>query len=474
MRRTKIIATVGPATASEERLRDLLLAGADALRLNFSHGTADEHRRSLMLARRIASELGRPLAVIQDLQGPKIRTGPLAAESVELVAGTPFTITGRPTAGDESAVSTTYRGLAKDVRPDHHLLLADGTIELRVLSTDGLDVRTEVVRGGVLRSHQGINLPGVPVSISVPTDKDLSDMRVGVEMGVDYVALSFVRGPEDVRRARSFLRSLGARTALIAKLEKPEAVEHLSSILRACDGVMVARGDLGVEVLLEKVPLLQKEIIRAANQRGVLAITATQMLDSMVRQPVPTRAEASDAANAVIDGSDALMLSAETAIGAYPVEAVAMLDRIIRETEAGWSRQEVQGIGRISDARALSRAARSLAHDLDVEAIVAWTRSGRTARLLSADRPRVPIFALAPDEAVLRELVLWWGVRPWLARYQESTDALVRHAEEELLRAGLLDRGARVIIVGSTPLVRGVHTNFLKLQVLGGRRPSRS
>jgi pyruvate kinase len=376
--------------------------------------------------------------------------------------------------GDEKAVSTTHRELAKDVRPGHHLLLADGAIELRVLSTDGLDVRTEVVRGGVLRPHQGINLPGVPLSVSVPTDKDLLDMRAGVEMGVDYVALSFVRGPDDVRRARSFLRSLGARTALIAKLEKPEAVEHLNPILRACDGVMVARGDLGVELPLEKVPLLQKEIIRAANQRGVLAITATQMLDSMVRQPMPTRAEASDAANAVIDGSDALMLSAETAIGAYPVEAVAMLDRIIRETEAGWCRQEIQGVGRISDAHALSRAARSLAHDLDVEAIVAWTRTGRTARLLSADRPRVPVFAFSPDEAVLRELVLWWGVQPWLARYQESTDGLVRHADEELLRAGLLERGGRVIIVGSTPLVKGVHTNFLKLQVLGGGRSSRS
>ncbi len=472
MRRTKIIATVGPATASEEALRALLLAGADALRLNFSHGTADEHRESLLRARRVASELARPLAIIQDLQGPKIRTGPLAAESVELKAGAQFTITGRAVAGDASAVSTTYLELAKDVRPDSRLLLADGAIELRVLSTDGLDVRTEVVRGGVLRPHQGINLPGVPLSVSVPTDKDLSDMRAGVEMGVDYVALSFVRGPEDVRAARSFLRSLGASTGLIAKLEKPEAVERLTSILRACDGVMVARGDLGVEVLLEKVPLLQKAIIRAANERGVLAITATQMLDSMVRQPLPTRAEASDAANAVIDGSDALMLSAETAIGAYPTEAVAMLDRIICETEAGWSPQEIPQVGRISEAHALSRAARSLACDLDVEAVVAWTRTGRTARLLSADRPCVPIFALTPDEAVLRRLVLWWGVRPWPARYQETTDALVRHAEEELLRAGLLERGGRVIIVGSTPLIKGVHTNFLKLQVLGGGRPS--
>jgi pyruvate kinase len=472
MRRTKIIATVGPATASEERLRALLVAGVDALRLNFSHGTVEEHRRSLTLARRLAAELGRPLAVIQDLQGPKIRTGPLAAGSVELVAGAPFTITGRPVAGDLDTVSTTYPELAGDVRAGHRLLLADGALELLVVSTDGLDVRTEVVRGGVLRSHQGINLPGVPVSITVPTEKDLSDMRAGVEMGVDYVALSFVRRPEDVRRARSFLRSLGVRTPLIAKLEKPEAVERLHSILRASDGVMVARGDLGVELSLERVPVLQKEIISAANQRGVLAITATQMLDSMVRQPVPTRAEASDAANAVIDGSDALMLSAETAIGAYPVEAVAMLDRIIRETEAAWSPEEIREVGRMSDAHALSRAARSLAHDLDVEAIVAWTPSGRTARLLSADRPRVPIFAFTPDEAVLRELVLWWGVHPCLARHQRSTDALVRHAEEELLRAGLLSPGGRVIIVGSTPLARGVHTNFLKLHTLRGARPS--
>ena len=472
MRRTKIIATVGPATASEEKLRALLLAGADALRLNFSHGTVAEHRRSLTLARRIARELGRPLAVIQDLQGPKIRTGVLAAGSVELVAGAAFTITGRPVAGDQASVSTTYRDLAKDVRPGHRLLLADGAFELRVLSTDGLDVRTEVVRGGVLRPHQGINLPGVPVSIAVPTEKDLSDMRAGAEMGVDFVALSFVRRPEDVRRARGFLRSLGVRTPLIAKLEKPEAVQRLGSILRVSDGVMVARGDLGVELSLERVPVLQKEIIAAANQRGVLAITATQMLDSMVRQPVPTRAEASDAANAVIDGSDALMLSAETAIGAYPVEAVAMLDRVVRETEAWWSPEEVPEAGRISDAHALSRAARSLAQDLEVGAIVAWTRSGRTARLLSADRPQAPIFAFTPDEAVVRQLVLWWGVRPWLARHQESTDALVRHAEEEMLRAGLAPPGGRVIIVGSTPLARGVHTNFLKLHVLPRARLS--
>lgn len=468
MRKTKIIATVGPASTSEERLRAMLLAGADALRLNFSHGTVEEHARSLALARRLASDMGRPLAVIQDLQGPKIRTGPLASGSVELAAGAPFTVTGRAAPGDQQAVSTTYRGLAGDVRPGHSLLLADGALELRVVSTDGLDVHTEVVRGGVLRSHQGINLPGVPVSVSAPTEKDLSDMRAGVEMGVDYVALSFVRRADDVRRARRYLRSLGVRTPLIAKIEKPEALDSLKAVLRASDGVLVARGDLGVEVSLAKVPLLQKKIIRAANERGVLAITATQMLESMVHQPLPTRAEASDVANAVIDGSDALMLSGETAIGAYPVEAVAMLDRIIRETEGGWSPEDVAEAGPISDAHALSRAARSLAHDLDVRAIVAWTRSGRTARYLSSDRPRAPVFAFTPDERVRQELVLWWGVQPWLASHQPSTDALVRYAEEELLRAGLLQPGERVIIVGSTPLARGVHTNFLKLHLLRG------
>ncbi len=468
MRRTKIIATVGPASASKERLRAMLLAGVDALRLNFSHGTVEEHARSLALARRLASDMGRPLAVIQDLQGPKIRTGPLTGGSVELVAGAPFTVTGRAVPGDQQAVSTTDRELAGDLHPGHRLLLADGALELRVVSTDGLDVHTEVVRGGVLRSHQGINLPGVPVSVSAPTEKDLSDMRAGVEMGVDYVALSFVRRADDVRRARRHLRSLGVRTPLIAKIEKPEALDSLKAVLRASDGVLVARGDLGVEVSLEKVPLLQKEIIRAANQRGVLAITATQMLDSMVHQPLPTRAEASDVANAVIDGSDALMLSGETAIGAYPVEAVAMLDRIIGETESGWSPSEIAEVSPISDAHALSRAARSLAHDLDVRAIVAWTRSGRTARYLSSDRPRVPVFAFTPDARVRQELVLWWGVHPWLASHRPSTDALVRYAEQELLQAGRVRPGERVIIVGSTPLARGVHTNFLKLHVLRG------
>ena len=457
------MATIGPATDSDERLEALIAGGADVMRLNFSHGTQEEHGQRIARIRAIADRLGRPVAVLQDLQGPKIRIGRLEnGRPVQLDPGAEVTITTRDVVGTAERLSTTYDALARDVQTGDRLLLDDGRLRLVVLSTDDHELRARVEHGGLLAEQKGINLPGVAVSAPALTAKDQADLEFGIRHDVDYVALSFVRTAADVEQARDFLKARGARIPLIAKLEKPEAIENIDEILSVSDGVMVARGDLGVELPPEKVPPVQKMIIRRANRVSRLVITATQMLESMVSQPTPTRAEASDVANAVWDGTDAVMLSAETAIGKYPIEAVTTMDVIVREAEKHDSAVEDHP-GRLTHAHAVSHAARTLAEELDVQAIVCFTRTGRTARLLSQDRPRVPILAFTSEPRIVRQLAFWWGVRPLHCALARDTDSLIEAMQQTLLQHGLAKAGQNVIVVGAIPFRAGVHTNFLKL-----------
>lgn len=466
-RRTKIVATVGPATASADRIRALIEAGVDVMRFNFSHGTRDEHLRRIQLVRQCSAELGRPVAVLQDLQGPKIRVGGLQDHRpVLLEEGRELVIGAEPEGGTAERLSTTYPELVREVREGDRILLADGELELAVTAVGPHEVRARVVRGGLLEEHKGINLPGVPLRAPALTDKDVEDLRFGLEAGVDFVALSFVRTAEDVVRARQLMEEAGRTVPVIAKLEKAEAVDHLDEILEASDGVMVARGDLGVELAPERVPTLQKHIIRRANELGIPVITATQMLESMVDHPRPTRAEASDVANAILDGTDAVMLSAETAVGRYPVEAVRMMDRIAVEVEAS-SPQLYQPARhherRLGIAEAVAAAACRLGHDLRAKAIVVITRSGRTAQLVSKNRPAEPIVALTEEESVARSLSLWWGVHSVVTEFREDTDAMLAHAEDELLRRGLVEPGDVLVVTGSAPIIARGRTNFVKV-----------
>ncbi|HLX40165.1 MAG TPA: pyruvate kinase, partial [Ktedonobacteraceae bacterium] len=386
MRRTKIVCTIGPASESEERLEQLMRAGMNVARLNFSHGTHDQHAIVIERVREISARLGCAVAILQDLQGPKIRTGALEdGKPVTLVDSANLTFTTRPMVGNARLVSTTYQALPQDVKIGDRILLDDGLMELRVLGANETDVECEVVHGGLLKEHKGINLPGVAVSSPALTEKDRDDLRFGVLHNVDYVALSFVRKPQDVLEAKQLIRQLqtelgGGRAQstipLIAKLEKPEAIAHLDEILEVTDGVMVARGDLGVEMAPEKVPLIQKRIIARCNDLGLPVITATQMLESMMTNPRPTRAEVNDVANAVLDGTDAVMLSGETAAGAYPIETVQMMARIAVETEMGNRTSRQPQCKRLTQAHAVSHAARALSEEASVQAIVVFTRTG--------------------------------------------------------------------------------------------------
>ncbi len=476
MRRTKIVCTIGPATNSQEQLEQLMRAGMNVARLNFSHGTQDEHAIVIERIRAIAAHLGCPIAILQDLQGPKIRTGPLqGGQSVKLVDGATFTITTRPVDGSAQLVSTTYQQLPQDVKAGDRILLDDGLMELRVLDRNETEVHCVVVHGGLLKEHKGINLPGVAVSAPALTEKDRDDLKFGIKHGVDYVALSFVRKPEDVLEAKELIRQSQAEkgdkysvpTPLIAKLEKPEAVARLDDILEVVDGVMVARGDLGVEMPLEKVPLFQKRIIDRCNDLGLPVITATQMLESMIANPRPTRAEVSDVANAILDGTDAIMLSAETATGVYPIEAVQVMVRIAVETEASNRTANQPQCQRLSQAHAVSHAARALTEEASVQSIVVFTRSGASAHLISKDRPRTPILAYTPSERVYRQLALWWGVWPHCIEMRGTTEDLIALVERRLLEDKLAKPGDHVVIMGGLPVASRARTNFVKLHRVG-------
>ncbi len=477
MRRVKIVATLGPASASRENVARLIEAGMDVARLNFSHGSHDDHAQSLALVREEADRLGRAVAVLQDLQGPKVRTGALQSDLPVLLAdGQPFTLTTEPLLGDAQRVSTSYAGLPCDVHPGDRVLLSDGLIELHVTAVRGPEVLTEIVHGGLLRAKQGISLPGVHISAPSVTDKDLEDLRFGLDLGVDYVAISFVREADDVRRVKQAIAAQGKDTPVIAKLEKPEAVEALDEILEVADGVMVARGDLGVEMPPEQVPVLQKRIIAAANRRALPVITATQMLDSMIRNAQPTRAEVSDVANAIMDGSDAVMLSGETAIGRFPVEAVQMMDRIADATESyDAPRRDLAPAATLparSIPEAIGSAVAAIVHDLRVDAICVLTRTGSSARYVSQHRPRVSVLAYTPLASTYRRLSLIWGVTPVMAEFAQDERAYYQQIQTLLLQRKDLPVGSTVVLTGGHPIARGGPTSFVKLLELTPGHPT--
>jgi pyruvate kinase len=474
MRFTKIVCTIGPASDTEEKLTELIGAGMNVARLNFSHGTHAEHAATIGRIRRVANRLNRPIAILQDLQGPKIRTGTLEnGRIVELKDQSEFIITTRAVEGNAQEVSTTYEGLPRDVRPGNRLLLDDGLMELRVERVEGPDVHTRVIHGGVLKEHKGINLPGVMVNIPSLTEKDRADLAFGVAQQVDYIALSFVRRAEDVANVKRALVEIDPKAAklpIIAKLEKPAALDNLEAIVETSEGVMVARGDLGVELSPQQVPTAQKRIIEAANRQRKLVITATQMLESMITHPLPTRAEVSDVANAIFDGTDAAMLSGETAVGLYPVEAVRMMAAIIEEAEGHakeWGRWHGATETTSDDSIALARAARELAHDRDVTAIAIFTLTGRNARIMSKARPDVPILAFTPEPKTHLRMALMWGVSSYLVPHADSVEAMLAHVEAAMLLSSPVRPGQQVIVIAGLPTNKLVPANFILLHTVG-------
>src|SRR5271166_5845221 len=469
-RRAKIICTIGPACHSEAAMRDLLRLGMDVGRLNFSHGSHEDHARNIERLRKAAEKENRTVCILQDLQGPKIRTGRLTDhQPIELKSGSTVIITPRDIAGTATRISTTFPDLAREVTPGARILLRDGLIELRVRTVRGKDVVCDILNGGTLGEHQGINLPGTALSIPALTEKDRKDLEFGLKHGVDAVALSFVRSAADVNMVRQIVASHGCNTPLIAKLEKPQAIDHLEEILEACDGVMVARGDLGVEMAPEKVPVIQKHVIRRAAEWRKPVITATQMLESMIENPRPTRAEASDVANAIFDGTDAVMLSAETATGRHPRESVSIMARIVVEAECNMG--DFVQYRRRRDHRGLSVAetiCESIAHsaeDLPMGAIAVFTETGNTARMISKYRPKVPLYAFTHSEAVVRRMNLYWGVHPVRCRQAHSAEQMVTMAEQDLVRRGLLKPGDVLGVVAGTRQLSG-STNLMRLHVV--------
>jgi pyruvate kinase len=480
-RRAKIIATIGPSSNSEAILRDLLRLGMDVARLNFSHGTHEEHARNIDRIRRAARKEGRTVCILQDLQGPKIRTGRLKGhEPVLLETGSRITITPRDVPGTSALIATTFAGLAREVGPGARILLSDGLIELRVRGRRGSDLECDVVNGGLLAEHQGINLPGAALTIPALTDKDRKDLEFGLKHNVDLVAISFVRSASDVREVKQLILDHGGDVPVIAKLEKPQALEHLEEIFEASNGVMVARGDLGVEMLPEQVPVIQKHVIRRAAEWRKPVIIATQMLESMIENPRPTRAEASDVANAIFDGTDAVMLSGETASGRFPREAVAMMSRIVIEAEhnmASFSEpRRRRNRNQLSVAEAICEAISHAAEDLPMGAIAIFTESGNTARMISKFRPRVSIYAFSHTGPVCNRLNLLWGVHPVQRRELSRTaEDMVNTAERELLHRGQLKPGDVLGVVAGTQMASG-STNFMRLHTVpapGAGRPSK-
>jgi pyruvate kinase len=471
MRRAKIICTIGPACDSEECIRDLMNLGMDVARLNFSHGTHAEHAGRIRRLRRAARSLKRTICILQDLQGPKIRTGRLKnGKPVELETGSVLTITPRKVPGTAALISTDFAGLAREVEPGARVLLSDGRIELRVRAIHGNDVECEVRNGGMLAEHQGINLPGAAVSIPALTEKDKLDLKFGLAHGVDAVALSFVRSADDLRMAHELMRKYRKSVPIVAKLEKPQAIERLEEILEAANAVMIARGDLGVELPPEQVPIIQKRVIQRAALWRRPVITATQMLESMTENPRPTRAEASDVANAIFDGTDVVMLSGETASGRYPRETVAMMVRIIIEAETSMAKmpsaQRRRENHRYSVAETICESIAHAAEDLHMGAIAVFTESGDTARMLSKHRPKATIYAFSRHLEVCNRMNAFWGVHPIHKDKWNSAEAMVQTAEKELLPKGLLRPGDVLGLVAGTKLMSGA-TNFMRLHTVG-------
>ena len=471
-RRAKIICTIGPSCSTEAGLRQLVQVGMDVARLNFSHGSHQDHARSIETLRNVAAKENKTICILQDLQGPKIRTGELGGHTpVMLKTGGQVTITTRDLEGTAERISTTFKGLADEVKPGTCILLSDGRIELRVTQVIGDDIECTVVNGGTLGEHQGINLPGAALSIPALTEKDRKDLEFGLQQGVDAIALSFVRSAADVLEAKQIIAAHKKDVPVIAKLEKPQALDQLEQILEACDGVMVARGDLGVEMPPEKVPVIQKHVIRRATEWRKPVIIATQMLESMIENPRPTRAEASDVANAIFDGTDAVMLSAETASGRYPKEAVCMMAKIVVEAESNMAdymqprRRTRRGL---SISETICESIAHAAEDLNIAAIAVFTETGSSARMVSKFRPKSRIYAFSHLPTVCNRMNLFWGVQPVRREHAMNAEEMLATAERELVRAGKIQSGDILGVVAGRQMSAG-STNFMRLHVVEGR-----
>ncbi|TCW40858.1 pyruvate kinase [Laceyella sacchari] len=472
LRKTKIVCTIGPASEDVATLKNLIANGMNVARLNFSHGSYEEHGKRIENIRQAAAELGQTVAILLDTKGPEIRTGELKDPSVELIAGEQIILTTEQIEGDAKRISISYAGLAADVHPGSIILIDDGLIGLRVESVEGTEITCTILNGGTLKSRKGVNVPGVKINLPGITEKDAADIRFGIEQKVDFIAASFVRKPQDVLEIREILEEHGADIQIISKIENQEGIDNLDGILEVSDGLMVARGDLGVEIPVEEVPVVQKEAIRKCNQLGKPVITATQMLDSMQRNPRPTRAEASDVANAILDGTDAIMLSGETAAGKYPVEAVSTMARIAVRTEATLRYEEnfKQKMREIdyTITESLSQAVVHTAQMLNCAAVLTPTESGFTARMVSKYRPQAPIVAITRNPDVARKLALVWGVYPLLGTRANTTDEMFHSTIATALEHGFVNQGDLVVITAGVPVGKSGTTNLMKVHVIGG------
>lgn len=475
----KIVGTLGPSCSSEAILKKLILSGLDIARLNFSHGTHAEHAERIGMLRKLSEELGRPISILMDLQGPKLRIGNLPPEGVELAAGQ-FVIlssTDDQPKGTDQATFIPFEvpDLHKVLRQGNHILLDDGHLEFEVLSVNGTSIHAKVILGGKLSSHKGVNLPGAQLDIPVLTEKDLKDLEFGLDQGVDAVAISFVKDENDILLVRNTIKKLSpgrSNIPIIAKMERPEAINNLEKIIHVTDGVMVARGDMGVEMSPSVVPVVQKEIIRAANRHAKIVITATQMLDSMINNPRPTRAEAADIANAIFDGTDAVMLSGETAAGKYPVESVQMMNSIVLEAEkhmGEWAHMDTfEQESKSDDGISITRAAKELAQDREVAAIVVFTQSGRTALWMSKAKPNVPVFAFTPVEETYFRMGLYWGVTPLLVPHADTLETMIKHVETAITTTTSLTAGQQVVVISGFPVGEFRTPNLALLYTIQG------
>jgi pyruvate kinase len=468
MRRAKIVATLGPATSSYENIRAIIDAGVDVARMNLSHGSYAVHEEVYANVRKAADDAGKPVAVLVDLQGPKIRLGKFADGPYDLAVGDIFKITTEDVVGTKQLSGTTFKGLPQDVAPGDFLLIDDGKVKVQVVETDGVVVTTKVIVGGAVSNNKGINLPGVAVNVPALSEKDEADLRWGLRLGADIIALSFVRNADDVTRVHEIMAEEGRKIPVVAKIEKPQAVDHLEAIIDAFDAIMVARGDLGVELPLEAVPIVQKRAVELARRMAKPVIVATQMLESMISSPVPTRAETSDVANAVLDGADAVMLSGETSVGEYPIITVQTMAKIIESTEEhGLERIAALGTKPRTQGGALTLVAAEVADFVDAKYVCVFTESGDSARRMSRLRVKIPMLAFTPDQAIRRRMSLTWGIKSFLVDRVTHTDAMYHQVDDILLGRNLAEVGDKVVVIsGSPPGISG-STNDLRVHRVG-------
>jgi len=465
-RKAKIVCTIGPASSSREILDSLVKNGMNIARLNFSHGDYEAHKKRFQLIKEISTQQKIPVAMLQDLQGVKIRVGTMEGGAVELKKGKTILLSPGEGIGNQNEIFISYPFLSREVKTGDKILLDDGLIQLIVIDKIKNSLKAKIIEAGILKDRKGVNLPGIKLSVSSFTEKDEQDLIFGIKMGIDYVAISFVREAGDIIKVKEWLKKRRKYLPIIAKIEKPEALSNINEILSEVEGIMIARGDLGVEIPPEEVPLIQKSLILKANQKGKIVITATQMLESMTEHLRPTRAETTDVANAVLDGTDALMLSAETASGKYPVETLKMMDRIIRHTEHLKSVDSAYRRGNIF-AEAAADAACRAAEDIHAKVLVAFTQSGFTAMLLSKLRPKVPVIAMTPNEEIMRRVNLYWGIKPMIMKLPSTTDEMITGIERVLLKEKIVKKGDNIVITSSSPLSTQSKTNFMKLHKIG-------